>query len=392
MISVKLIFWLLIISVLYVYIGYGIILFLYVKLFGKRKKHGNVTEEWADITLFITAYNEKDYVEIKMQNCKELDYPESKLSIIWVTDGSDDGTEILLKNYSGVEIYHQPERKGKIAAMNRGMQFVKTQVVVFSDANTIINKDALKIIASKFTEPKVGCVAGEKRIFNSDLGNAASSGEGLYWKYESKLKELEADFHSTVGGAGELFAIRTELFREVEADTLLDDFIISLRIVAMGYIIAYTPDAYASETSSANINEELKRKIRISAGGIQSVLRLSYLLNPFQYGVFAWQFLSHKVLRWLWVPFVLPVIFILNVIIVCLQFNNPYNVYDIIMLLQLIFYIIAIAGWMLQNKKIRLKIFFAPFYIFIMNYAVYLGLFRYIKGSQTVNWERARRA
>lgn len=392
MITAEVIFWILIVSVFYVYAGYGIILYVLNKLLGCRKSINDEHADWPEVTLFITAYNERDFVEMKMENCKKLDYPDAKLKILWITDGSDDGTDVLLRDYPEIEVYHQPERRGKIAAMNRGMQFVKTDIVVFCDANTLLNRESIKVIAEKFRDPKVGCVAGEKRIISESKENAASSGEGIYWKYESKLKQWDACLNSAVGAAGELFAIRTELFREVEPDTLLDDFVISLRIVAMGYRIEYSPYAYASESSSVSVKEELKRKIRISAGGIQSVFRLKKLLNPFKYGVFAWQFLSHKVLRWLWVPFILPVVFILNIAIVIWGDVSYTGVYAVLLILQVIFYLFVVAGWLLENRKIRFKIIFAPYYIFIMNYAVYHGLIRYIKGKQTVNWERARRA
>lgn len=392
MLWVKIIFWFLAFTVFYVYAGYAVLLFLLVKT-SKKKTAAVIKDEYLpEVTLFIAAYNEKDFVDKKIENCFELDYPREKLKFLWVTDGSDDGTEKILEKYPGIEVYHQHLRKGKIAAMNRGMQFVKTPLVVFSDANTLLNKESIKIIAHKFSDPGIGCVAGEKRIISTGSGNAASSGEGLYWKYESFLKKLDAELNSAVGGAGELFAIRTNLFSEVEPDTLLDDFIISLRIVARGYKIAYTPDAYASETSSANVKEELKRKIRISAGGIQSVERVGYLLNPFNYGIFAWQFMSHKVMRWLWVPFILPVIFALNLLLVL--FTDPvwYNVYYIVFALQCLFYLLAFAGWILRDHNLSFRYLFAPYYVFIMNYSVYLGLFRYFRGKQSVNWERAKRA
>ena len=149
--------------------------------------------------------------------------------------------------------------------MNRGIKFVKTPIVIFSDANTLLGKDSIMRIAQMFADPKVGCVSGEKRIFNANEEAASAAGEGIYWKYESTLKRWDAELYSAVGAAGELFAIRTELFNEVEPDTLLDDFIISLRVAMKGYKIDYDPEAYAIETASANVKEELKRKIRIAA-------------------------------------------------------------------------------------------------------------------------------
>ncbi|MEA3504876.1 MAG: glycosyltransferase family 2 protein, partial [Bacteroidota bacterium] len=172
---------------------------------------------------------------------------------------------------------------------------------------------------------------------------------------------------------------------------LLDDFIISLRIAQQGYKIGYNPNAYAIETASANVKEELKRKIRISAGGFQSIVRLKSLLNPFKYGVLTFQYISHRVMRWTVAPFSLPFIFVINLLLALQQGITSTNLYPIIFGLQLLFYVLALTGWYFENRKIRLKLLFVPYYFFIMNYSVYLGLIRYLKGKQTVNWERAKR-
>ena len=307
--------------------------------------------------------------------------------MIWVTDGSSDQTPDLLRQYGDVEVLHRPERAGKIAAMNRAIHFVKTPIVVFSDANTMLGKDSMMKIAQMFADPGVGCVSGEKRIFNAEEEAASAAGEGLYWKYESALKRWDAELFSAVGAAGELFAIRTNLFNEVEPDTLLDDFIISLRVAMQGYKIDYDPDAYAIETASANVKEELKRKIRIAAGGIQSVVRLYPLLNIFRYGLLSFQYISHRVLRWTITPLCLLAILIVNAVLA-----TQSGLFLFILALQVLFYIFALIGWMLEDRKLKVKIFFIPYYFFIMNYAVYMGFARYLKKSQSVNWERAKRA
>jgi len=215
------------------------------------------------LTLFITAYNESAVIPEKMLNCLELDYPADKLKILWVIDGSTDHSHELLKQYPMVEIINSPLRKGKTAAVNHGMEYVKTPIVVFSDANCLLNAEALKIIAGQFYEPSIGCVSGEKRVAFNDDDTVSSKGEGAYWKYESLLKKLDYKFYSAVGAAGELFALRTDLFAPMEADTLLDDFMLSMRIAQKGYRIAYTPDAFAVEYGSLNMEEEGKRKRRI---------------------------------------------------------------------------------------------------------------------------------
>jgi cellulose synthase/poly-beta-1,6-N-acetylglucosamine synthase-like glycosyltransferase len=214
--ALEIIFWVLLFIVFYAYVGYGILLFILVKLkriFKKPATHYSENEYEPDVTLFIAAFNEKDYVEAKINNSRELDYPSNKLHQVWVTDGSDDGTPDLLKKYEDVEVHHIPERNGKIGAMNRGMKLVKTPIVVFCDANTMLGKESIRRIVKLFSNPKVGCVSGEKRIYSKEKDGAAGAGEGLYWKYESTLKKWDAELYSVVGAAGELFAIKTELFQ-----------------------------------------------------------------------------------------------------------------------------------------------------------------------------------
>jgi cellulose synthase/poly-beta-1,6-N-acetylglucosamine synthase-like glycosyltransferase len=310
---------------------------------------------------------------------------------MWVTDGSDDGTPDILQQYQGVEVHHNPARNGKIAAMNRGMQFVKTPIVIFSDANTDLGKDSIQEIVRLFRNPRVGCVSGEKRIRSKDADAAAGAGEGIYWKYESTLKKWDAELYSVVGAAGELFAIRTELWQEVEKDTLLDDFIISLRVAMQGYTIQYNPNAYAIETASANVKEELKRKVRISAGGIQSVIRLWPLLNIFKYGRLSFQYISHRVLRWTLTPLLLLLLIPINLALALQEGLLDFGLYSLLFWGQVLFYAAALLGWFLENRKLKVKVLFVPYYFFIMNLSVFLGLRRYLKGQQSVNWERAVR-
>jgi len=386
---IEYIFWFSLFLVFYTYIGYGILLYAMVRLkrFFTKPETINHIFELPEITLLIAAYNEQDYVEQKVANSLNLNYPKDKIKHIWVTDGSDDNTPNLLENYAEIKVLHTPERKGKIDAIHRAMSYLNTPIVIFSDANTMLGKDSIMKIVEQFQNERVGCVSGEKRVGSKESDIAAAAGEGLYWKYESTLKKWDYELYSVVGAAGELFAIRTELYEPLESDTLLDDFMISLKIAMKGYRIAYTPEAFALESASANVQEELKRKIRIAAGGIQSILRLLPLLNIFKYGVLSFQYISHRVLRWTITPFLLPIFLVVNIFLL-----NSNLLYDIFLLLQLVFYIFAIIGWMLENRKLKVKAFFVPFYFCVMNYSVIRGIFRYISKNQSVNWERAKRA
>jgi cellulose synthase/poly-beta-1,6-N-acetylglucosamine synthase-like glycosyltransferase len=394
MTTITILFWVFLFIIFYAYLGYGILLFILIKikrLLGLSNREIDPNYE-PEVTLFCAAYNEKAYVDKKIANSFSLEYPKEKVKHVWVTDGSDDGTPDLLRKYEGVEVYHKDERAGKIAAMNRGLDFVKTPIVIFSDGNTMLGNESIRRIVNLFSDPRVGCVSGEKRIFEKDKDTAAGT-EGIYWKYESTLKKWDAELYSVVGAAGELFAIRTELYQHVEPDTLLDDFIVSLRVAKKGYTIQYDPEAYAIESSSANVKEELKRKIRIAAGGIQSIVRLKELLNFFKYGTLSFQYISHRVLRWTLAPLGLLLILIFNTILSAqIGFFDFSSIYTWTFWGQVAFYTAALLGWYLENHQIKVKVLFIPYYFFIMNYAVYLGFWRYLKGKQSVKWERAKRA
>jgi cellulose synthase/poly-beta-1,6-N-acetylglucosamine synthase-like glycosyltransferase len=389
------IFWLAFAIVCYTYIGYGILLFLIIRIrraLGIARSFPYDLSYEPDVTLFITAYNERKQVAEKMKNTNDLDYPKNKLHVLWITDGSDDGSEDLLKHYPGIEVQHQAERNGKIGAMNRGMAFVKTPIVVFCDANAMLGRESVRRMVRFFSDPKVGCVSGEKRIIQKQKDAAAAAGESAYWKYESTLKKWDAELHSAIGAAGELFAIRTEHYELMEPDTLLDDLVISLRIAMKGYIIQYDPEAFAIEHASANIRQEIKRKIRISAGGLQSVIRLWPLLNIFKYGTLSFQYISHRVLRWTLTPICLLLMLPVNIHLALQDGDHMTGLYDTLCGLQGLFYMSAAAGWYFENRSIRIKLLFIPYYFLVMNLSLFMGCFRLLSQRQSVNWEKAERA
>lgn len=333
---IQALFWILIVTIFYIYLGYTLVL-LFISLirqFFNSKKIQPVEHYEPAVTIFIAAYNEKEVIANKIENLRSLDYPKDKLKFLWITDGSDDGSHEYLSNFPDMLVFHKNERKGKIGAMNRGMKFVATPIVIFCDANSLLVPQVVKKVVEAFSDNSVGCVAGEKQITKHHADIAVSSGEGIYWQYESIIKKLESEVNSTIGAAGELFAIRTELFEEVESDTVLDDFVISLRIAQKGYKVKYVPEAIAIETSSASISEEMKRKIRIAAGCLQTIPRLNTLLNPFKFGFLSIQYWSHKILRWTFVPFALLLLLPLNTY---LAFDSQIVIYKIILYLQINF-------------------------------------------------------
>ena len=381
--------WILLFIVVYAYVGYGVLLFLLVKLkavfTSKPSFDSNFTPP---VTLVIPAYNEADILEQKVLNSLALDYPKDKFRILFITDGSTDRSQAILESMEGVEVTHTDRRAGKSAAENRAMTLVDTPIVVFCDANTMLNPEAIKELVKYYADPKVGGVAGEKRVMSKDSDNAGA-GEGFYWKYESKLKKWDSDLYTVVGAAGELISFRSSLMTDLEEDTILDDFMQSLRICERGYTVKYEPAAVAMETASESVGEELKRKIRIAAGGWQSMSRLTSLLNPFRNPVLCFQYVSHRVLRWSLAAFALPLILLLNIYLV---YNESGSIYELILGAQIVFYVLSLIGWALENRQLKLKVFFIPYYFCMMNYAVFAGFIRWTKGSQKATWEKAKRA
>jgi cellulose synthase/poly-beta-1,6-N-acetylglucosamine synthase-like glycosyltransferase len=387
MMVMQILFWAMILLVFYTFVGYGMVLWMLVKIkeFLHKPQPPKDPEEWPEVTLLVAAWNEEEMVDAKVENSLQLDYPAEKLKLVWVTDGSTDATNERLSRYADrVEVLFEVPRLGKTAAVNRAIPYIKTPFVVFSDANTMLNRACIKEMIRAFSNEKVSCVAGEKRIEQKVDGNAAVRGEGFYWRYESTLKELDGRLYSAMGAAGELYAIRTEMYEPMKPNTLLDDFILSMNMVMKGYIIAYCKNAYATESGSAGINDEGVRKVRIAAGGWQSIYRLRRLLLPYPYPVATFQYISHRVLRWSITPFAFFLLLPLNI------FLAPVHpVYAVVLMLQLLFYVGCLLGWMADRRGKHLPLVNIPYYITFMNINVFRGM-RYLYEKECNKWQNRK--
>jgi len=393
MVALKIIFWACLLIVFYTYLGYGMLLYVIIRL--KRLFKGQrqlpqmpSDEELPTMTLMICAYNEQDIVAEKMQNTRTLDYPQDKFRVMWVTDGSTDQTNELLKAYPEADIVFSPERRGKTAALKHGLRETRTELVAFTDANTMINASALREIARRFKDPTVGCVSGEKRVAARN-GEMAAEGEGLYWRYESTLKRWDSELYSAMGAAGELYAVRLALCREVPDNALLDDFMMSMIIVDEGHRIDYTPEAYALEYGSANIFEESKRKRRIAAGGLQSIWWLRRMLNPLRQPLVAFQYISHRVLRWSVTPIAMLLLLLANILLVVMGAST---VYTLMLALQLLFYLAALMGWLLSRSGHKNKLLYTAYYFIFMNINVFRGMAYLRSHLNSGAWEKAKRS
>ena len=393
-ITLKIIFWLCLALVVYTYVGYGAVLYIILKvknIFFRRETTPILPLDpqlLPDVTLMICAYNEADVIEEKMQNIRALNYPQDKLCVMWVTDGSNDNSNELLQAYPEVKLVYSPERKGKAAAMQHGLQENKAEYVIFTDANTMLNADAIREIVRQFMKKNVSCVSGEKRVAARHAGQATAEGEGVYWKYESMLKRWDSELYSAMGAAGELFAVRMSHYLPAPSNALLDDFMMSMLILKDGHRIAYTNEAYATEYGSASTAEESKRKRRIAAGGLQSIWWLRSLMNPFAYPKVAFQYISHRVLRWSITPLALFALFPLNLL---LLFASGSLIYQLLFLLQLFFYLSALTGHILKVSGRRNKLLYIPCYFLFMNLNVFLGIGYLMSHKDSGTWEKARR-
>ena len=378
-------FWFAFAVVFYTYFGYGIIVWLWAKIKASLKASKPLLPFEPEVTIVIPAYNEAYILESKIENCFALQYPAGKLKIMFITDGSTDNSAEILVKYPNIIHLHSSLRGGKSLAENRAMEFVKTPYVIFTDCNSFLNPEAVQELVKHYQNPLVGAVSGEKKII--ELGADAGSGEGLYWKYESFLKRCDSQIHSLMGAAGELVSFRSELFQPLEKDTILDDFIQSLRIVEMGYKVVYEPKAYASETPSASMAEEMKRKIRICAGGWQSMVRLKSLLNPLSQPVVTFLYVSHRVLRWSLTPVLLALLLPISLVLAW----QAGGFYTLFFAGQVVFYLCAWLGWKADAKGKKIKAFMVPLYFTMMNVAVFAGFSRFMRDAQPAAWEKADR-
>ena len=391
---VSLIFWFFLFLIVYTYAGYPIILAVIARLFFSPVKYHALIPS---VTIVIPAYNEEQVIEGKLENCLSLDYPKEHLQILVVADGSTDRTVDIVEQYrdKGVKVLHSPERRGKMAAINRAIPFINREIVVFSDANNMYSVDAVRNLVRPFSDMRVGAVSGAKKIVKGD-GHLGES-EGLYWKYESFIKKQEERIGSCISVVGEIFAIRKNLLTPGPDNIINDDSFMATRLLSQGYRIAYADNAHSVERVSLTEQEEATRRSRIIAGRYQIVSMLPKLL-PWRRPIVCWMLISHKFLR----PFValamlaVLVTNLLSVIrppeasaslLVALVF--PLN--WLFLLLQTVFYSVAVIGKHFEVPGVIGKILYLPQFLVYSNISALRGLYRFLRGSQSPLWERVQR-
>ena len=376
----KILFWTVSILIVYTYLLYPLVLSVLARF---KKEILQKSDILPGVSIIVSAYNEEVVIEEKIKNCMELDYPKESLEIIIASDGSDDRTNEIVKRFfdEGVVLADYKERRGKSEVLNRTVPTAKNEIIVLSDANTSFRKDALKMLVRNFGDDRVGCVCGEMKFRNS-RENKIGELEGFYWKYEVFLKRLEGQRGSLLGANGGIYAIRKRLFEKIPSDTIIDDFVIPMKILEKEYRVLYEPEAIAYEDTAKGVIQEMARRVRIGAGDFQSLILTRQLLNPFR-GFSAFSFWSHKVLRW-FAPFFLTGALFFN------AFLAEERFYLIVFIIQISFYIAALIG-RINSKTARIKVFGMCYYFVSMNIALLVGFFKFLTGTQKVTWERTER-
>lgn len=382
------IFWLSASLVIYTYSIYALILYFLSSSRRKRRiadsEHGNSEIQETrlpNVSMVIAAYNEEKVISDKLENCLAIDYPKDKFEIIVGSDGSSDRTNEIVSSYeaSGVKLINYTDRRGKTSVLNRTIPQAGGEIVVLSDANSMYEPDAVRKLVRHFVYERIGAVCGKLVLRTRDKKQVE---EGLYWKYECVLKSMESDLGALLGANGGIYAIRRELFEPIPDGTIVDDFVIAMKVKEKGFDVIYDQEAIAYEDAAHDVKAEFTRRIRIGAGCFQAIPLTRSLLNP-KRGFVAFAYWSHKILRWN-VPFFLIAAFVSNMLLL----GNPF--YLFLFILQSLFYTFALIGHVLNRRRSG-KIFSIPYYFGSMNLALLFGFFRFITKTQKVTWKRTER-
>jgi len=375
-------FWFQLSLVVYVYAGYPLLLALARALGGGRRVA--IDEQvLPPVTLVVSAFNEAAVIGEKIENCLDLDYPSDKLQIVVVSDASDDGTDEVVKGYAahGVKLLRMADRGGKTLGLNAAVAGAGGEVVVFSDANAMYGRDVIRKLVRNFADPAIGAAVGESTYVDPEVESERS--EGLYWRYETTIKRLESSVGSVVGGDGAIYAVLKDLYVPMRADAL-SDFVNPLQIVQAGRRCVYEPAARSYERAADNFSKEFRRKVRIVNRAWRALWRMKALLNPFRHGFFAFELLSHKLLRWL-VPAFLAGLFAVN-----LALLESGSVYRLAMAGQVVFYLLAFVGYTQRHRAKIPSLLSVPYYFCLVNIASALGILDAFRGKTYTTWSTAR--
>lgn len=378
------IFWLSAGLVVYAYLGYPILIWCAARRWGRRAVSSLADDDrLPSASLLIAAHNEADVIEQRLRNALALDYPADKLEIVVASDGSSDGTCDIARRFVGprVRLLDFSQRRGKTAVLNDAVRQLRGELVMFSDANTMWNRDTARRLAHWFSEPRVGMVCGRLVLTDPATGDNVDS---LYWRYETFLKTQEGRLGAVLGANGAVYAMRRSLWRPVANDTIVDDLVIPLTAyLKSGCRMIYDAGAVAHEETPARLTAEFGRRARIGAGGLQAIRRLAGLTHP-RHGWLSLAFVSHKLLRW-FAPFCLIAAFATNLLLI------GDAVFRALFACQLAFYITAGVGAFMPGRHPICRLVRAATLFTSINLALLVGYGRWLSGRQGGVWRRTAR-
>jgi len=367
----------------YVYIGYPALLWIFTR--GKPAITHIREDRFPSVALIISCYNEAEVIREKLQNALELVYPEELLRIIVVSDGSDDGTDELVREFTDtrVKLIRQEGRLGKTMGLNLAMEQVSEEVTVFSDANAMYAPEAIAKLVRNLADPSVGYVVGAA-LYTDGSSGASAQNENLYWRYELAIKSMESRLHSVVGGDGAIYAIRTELWEPLQQQDI-NDFVNPLQIVAKGNRGVFDAEAKCFEETAGDFDREVARKERIVNRSIRGLMRVKATMNPLRSGVFSWQVISHKLLRWL-----IPLFLAIGAFGSAILALSGYGLFQLISLGAVTLLLLAWAGYRTEDKN-RLPMWLSlPYYFVMVNLYSLKGIIKALRGETHVAWSSAR--
>ena len=367
----------------YVYAGYPALLWLLSRR--RARPRALDADGKATVALVISCYNEATVIRRKLENALALDYPRERLAIVVVSDGSDDGTDDIVREYAnrGVQLIRQEGRLGKTMGLNLAMAQMNSEFVVFSDANALYEPDAIRRLLGHFADPRVGYVVGA--ALYTDAGEGASaSNENLYWRYELAIKQMESRLHSVVGGDGAIYAIRAGLWQPLQAADI-NDFVNPLQIIEQGYRGVFEPNARCFEQTAGDFQREAARKERIVNRSIRGLMRVKSVMNPRKTGLFAWQVVSHKLLRWLIPLFLL--VGLLGSVVLALAGHGLFQLVTAGVLAVLG---LALIGHLARHHQRLPAPVSMPYYFVMVNLYAVRGIVRALRGQTQVTWQSAR--
>jgi cellulose synthase/poly-beta-1,6-N-acetylglucosamine synthase-like glycosyltransferase len=371
--------------IIYTYVGYIFAIALISLFYSKPVKKGNIEPA---VSMIIAAYNEEKHMKEKLLNTFSMDYPHDKLEIIVASDGSTDGTDEIARSFenneSGIKVVlHRVEgRLGKTATQNSAVKIASGEIIVFSDAADMYDRNAIRELVKNYADPSVGAVSGMYH-YKNPTGGQVGFGTILFWKLENFIKSRQTKICSITGCSGCIYSVRKTLYAELPAN-IISDLVEPLAILRKGYRIVFEQKALAIQDTTEKPTQEFKMRIRVIVRGMNGLLYMKTLLNPFKYPYVSFQLFSHKILRW-FVPVFCITAFISNSF---LAVGNLY--YKILLLAQCAFYSLAVLGLFLENRHIRNKIFYLPMYFTIVNAASLVSIFKILKKENIVVWQTRR--